>query len=131
MIRAFLRSAIHNATVTRAEATWPVALRVDPVLIRAAEILPLESVEVVNVASGERFRTWIEAGEESSGEVRVHAGERSPFRTGDVISILCFGFPHDGQAIHHTARLVTLGEGNTIIAIAEGKAEQPAFIDVV
>src|SRR5437870_4808063 len=44
MMRSFVRSLIHNATVTQSDATFPAALRIDGVLLRAAEPLPHEDV---------------------------------------------------------------------------------------
>jgi aspartate 1-decarboxylase len=119
MIRAVLRSVIHNATVTHADASWPVSLRVDAVILSAASIVPREAVEVVDLASGYRFRTWAEPAEEGSGTVRVHAGSDTPIRPGNVISILCFGFPYEGQTLDHRARVVTLDQANRVTAVAE------------
>lgn len=119
MIRTFIRAVVHNATVTHIDPSWPAALRIDPVIMRAAEILPLETVEIVNLTTGERFRTWAVPGEDGSGEVRLHAGVRSPTRASDIISIVCLGLLHDGQTIGHHARSVTLDANNQVIAIAE------------
>ena len=119
MIRSLIRSVIHNATVTHVDPTWPAALRIDVIILRAAEILPLETVEVINLTSGERFRTWAEPGEEGSGEVRLHAGVRNPMRVGDLITIACFGLLHDGQTLGHHARIVTLDGHNRVIAAEE------------
>jgi aspartate 1-decarboxylase len=119
MMRALLRSVIQNATVTAADAATPVSLRLDPVLLRAAELLPLEQVDVVNVANGERFTTFVEAAAEGSGEVRVHGGEKHHVRAGDAISILSWGYLHDGQTLAHRAKLVTLDGQNRIVALLE------------
>jgi aspartate 1-decarboxylase len=118
-MRSLLRSVIHNATVTAVDDAPPVSLRVDPYLMRAAELLPCEEVEVVNVATGERFRTWIEAAEEGSGEVRLHAGTRTPVRKGDRVSILAFGILHDGQTLDHRARVVVLDAANRVVEADE------------
>ena len=119
-MRSLLRAVIQNATVTHTVAVWPVSLRIDPFLMRAAELLPSEEVEVVNIATGERFRTWIEEAAEGSGDVRLHAGSRAPLRRGDVVSILAFGFLHDGQTLAHTPRVVTVDGENRVVAVAEG-----------
>jgi len=119
VIRSFVRCVIHNAVVTHSDASWPASLRVDPVMLRAAEILPLEEVEVINLATGDRFRTWAEPAEEGSGDVRVHGGLKHPVRTGDTISIIVYGLLHDGQTLAHRARVVTLNAKNEVVAIVE------------
>lgn len=106
MMRRLVRAAIQNATVTHDALT----LRVDPVILRAANILPLEEVEIVNHATGERLTTF--ADEAAPGE--VHAPR---MRAGDVISILSWGVLHDGQTLAHTAVIVTLDAANSVIAV--------------
>lgn len=110
MIRRFLRAAIANATVTAGDST---SLRIDPVLLRAADILPFEEVEIVNHATGERFTTFAEPAAEQSAEVRIHR-----VRTGDTISILSWSLLHDGQTLTHKVKLVTVEE-NRIVALGE------------
>lgn len=111
MMRRLVRAAIRNATVTHGEGQ---SLRIDPVILRAANILPLEEVEVVHHATGNRVVTFAENGEESSGDIVVpHA------RAGDAVSILSWGMLHDGQTLAHRAKLVTLDGSNRIVALTE------------
>ena len=115
-MRALLRSVIRNATVTHAGSA---SLRIDPILMRAAELLPLERVEIVNVTTGAHFTTFVEAGQEGSGEVRVHGAAR----VGDVVSILSWGFLHEGQTLAHAAKVVTVDEKNRVVSLlASGDA---------
>jgi aspartate 1-decarboxylase len=110
---------IHNATVTAADPQWPVAMRIDPILLRAIDALPLEEVEIVNTSTGARFATWAEAAAEGSGEVRIHGGSEHHVRSGDVITIVSHGLLHDGQTINHRAKIVTVDAHNRVIALAE------------
>lgn len=109
MMRRLVRAAVQNATVTHGSA---LTLRVDPLILRAANILLLEEVEVVNHATGERVITFAE--EAGSGE--VHAPR---MRAGDVVSIVSYGMLHDGQTLNHAAKIVTVDEKNGVIAIVE------------
>ncbi|HYR28448.1 MAG TPA: aspartate 1-decarboxylase [Thermoanaerobaculia bacterium] len=109
MMRRLVRAAVQNATVTHGGA---LTLRVDPVILTAANILPLEEVEIVNHATGERVVTFAE--EAASGE--VHAPR---MRTGDVVSIVAFGVLHDGQTLNHSAKIVTVDAKNGVTAIIE------------
>ena len=111
MMRRLVRGAIQNATVTRAEG---LSLRIDPILLRAANILPLEEVEVVNHATGERVVTFAEPAAEASGEVAL-----GRMRSGDVVSIVSWGWLHDGQTLAHKAKLVTVDAQNRLIGISD------------
>jgi aspartate 1-decarboxylase len=109
MMRRLVRAAIQNATVTRSEG---LTLKIDPVLLRAANILPLEEVEIVQHITAQRFVTLAEAG--AAGEVSA-----PHVRAGDVISIVSWGIMHDGQTLAHKAKIVTLDAQNHIIALVE------------
>jgi aspartate 1-decarboxylase len=105
--------------VTEADGEWPVTLRIDPILLRAIDVLPLEEVEVVNTVTGRRFATWTESADEGSGEVRLHAGSDQHVRRGDVITIISHGLLHDGQTLAHRAKIVTVDARNHIVSLAE------------
>jgi aspartate 1-decarboxylase len=119
-MRTLLHAVIQNAVVTGAATLWPVALRVDAFVLRAAEVLPFEEVDVINIGTGERFRTWIEPAPEGGGEVAVHTGARAPVRVGDTISIVSFATFHEGQTLAHRPRIVTLGANNQVVSVGEG-----------
>ena len=109
MMRRLVRAAIQNATVTSGDG---LTLRIDPVILRAANILPLEEVELVDHETGARVTTFAEVG--GSGEVVAPR-----MRAGDVISIISCGVLHDGQTLNHTAKVVTLDGRNGVVSIAE------------
>ena len=109
MMRRLVRAAIQNATVTSGDG---LTLRLDPVILRAANILPLEEVELVHHATGERLTTFAEVG--GSGEVTAPR-----FRQGDTISIVSWGVMHDGQTLNHVALIVTLDAANAVVAVRE------------
>lgn len=109
MMRRLVRAAVRNATVTRGEG---LALRIDPLILSAANILPLEEVELVNHATGARVTTFAEAGD--AGEVSA-----PHMRAGDVVSIVSWGMMHDGQTLAHRAKLVTVDAQNRVVALVE------------
>ena len=112
-----VRSIIQNATVTQASSDWPVALRLDPVIMRAAQLLPLEEVEIVNISTGARSRTYVQPG--AASEVCVFAAARA----GDIISIIAFSQLHAGQTLDHRAKIVTLDAHNNVITIADATTQ--------
>ena len=109
-MRRFLRSAIQNARVTASEAS--AAIRLDPILMRAMEVLAFEEVEIINVATGARFSTWVEEG--GSGVVAC-----ANVRVGEVITIVSSCWLHDGQTLAHKPRVVTVDANNVVLSISE------------
>jgi aspartate 1-decarboxylase len=79
MIRAFLRSKIHRATVTHVDVDYEGSLSLDEDLMTAAGLWPYERVEIWNVSNGERFSTYIICGEKGSRQIKVFgAAGRQP-----------------------------------------------------
>ena len=112
MMRRLVRAAIQNATVTSGEG---LTLRIDPVILRAANILPLEEVELVDHETGERLTTFAEIG--GDGEVVA-----PHVRAGDIISVVSWGVLHDGQTLNHKATIVTVDGDNRVVAVTEASA---------
>lgn len=109
MIRSLVRSVIHDARVTKVGGA---SLRVDAFILRTAEILPFEEVEVVNKTTGVHVRTWIEPADEGGAAIEVPAGARA----GDVITIVCYAQLHEGQTLDHKPRVVRLDDRNRIVS---------------
>jgi len=112
-MRSVLQAVIENATVTHAGDS--LALRIDAYLLRAAEMLPFERVQVINIGTREKFETWIEPAAEGSGEVHVHTGAR----TGDTIAIISFTQLHEGQTLAHKPKFVKLDARNGVVSVVE------------
>ena len=55
MNRTMFRSKIHRATVTMSELYYEGSITVDKDLLDAADILPYEKVQVVNLNTGSRL----------------------------------------------------------------------------
>jgi aspartate 1-decarboxylase len=107
MMRRLVRAAIRNATVTSGDA---LHARIDAVLLRTANILPLEEVEIVNHTTGDRVTTFVEEG--AGGEVHTPR-----MRAGDVVTVIAYGMMHDGQTLNHKATLVTVDATNVALAV--------------
>ena len=103
---------IREATVTHGDARD--SLRVDPVLLRGAEIRPFEEVEIVNLATGTRLRTWVEEAAEASGEVHAPGA-----RAGDRITIVVYTLLHEGQTLAHKVKVVSVNGENALVAVEE------------
>ncbi|MBI2866416.1 MAG: aspartate 1-decarboxylase, partial [Chloroflexi bacterium] len=56
-MRTMLKSKIHRARVTRADLHYEGSISIDAGLMEAADILPYEMVQVVDVDNGARLET--------------------------------------------------------------------------
>ena len=92
MNRKFLRSKIHRATVTQADLDYEGSLTLPPNLMRAADVLPYEAVQVWNVTRGTRLETYAIEGEEGSLDICANGAAAHLIRPGDVVIIATFAY---------------------------------------
>ncbi|MBR2104422.1 MAG: aspartate 1-decarboxylase, partial [Bacteroidales bacterium] len=62
-----LKSKIHRVTVTEANLNYIGSITIDEALMDAANIIPNEKVQVVDINNGERLDTYAIKGERNSG----------------------------------------------------------------
>ena len=55
MERIMCKSKLHRATVTQAELFYEGSVTIDADLLDAADIMPYERIQVVNINNGSRF----------------------------------------------------------------------------
>ncbi|MDE6027873.1 MAG: aspartate 1-decarboxylase [Muribaculaceae bacterium] len=90
MLIEMMKSKIHRVTVTEANLNYIGSITIDSALIKAANILPGERVFIVNNNNGERFDTYVIAGEEGSGVVCLNGAAARKAQPGDVIIIMAY-----------------------------------------
>lgn len=112
MTRTMLKSKIHRATVTEANVEYEGSISVDSDLLRAADILPYESVEVWDCTNGARLRTYAIPGEAGSGEVCINGAAAHLVKPHDVVIIASWAEVSDEEARGWEARRVFVDEAN-------------------
>ena len=90
MLRTFLRSKIHRATVTDANVDYVGSITLDSKLMRAAGLLPYEQVDVLNVSNGNRLTTYCIEGKAGSGEVCLNGAAALLCGKGDIVLVCAY-----------------------------------------
>lgn len=121
MIRTFLRSKIHGATVTEANLLYEGSITIDAHLMHAAALLPFEKVEIYNVTNGNRFETYVIEGEPGSGKIGINGAAAHLAKEGDKVIIACYAQLHGGQIEAHRPKLVFVDAKNRIKQIREAE----------
>jgi aspartate 1-decarboxylase len=121
MMRFFLRSKIHRATVTEANLDYEGSITIDRYLMNAAGLLPFEKVEVYNVTNGNRFETYVIEGEAGEGDICVNGAAAHLVSRGDKVIIACYCAVHEGQMLDHRPKLVFVDERNQIKSLKESE----------
>jgi aspartate 1-decarboxylase len=84
------KSKIHRATVTECDLGYEGSITIDPLLLDAANMLPYEQVDVLNINNGARFTTYTIAGKRGSGEIKVNGAAARLAQRGDLVIICTF-----------------------------------------
>ena len=84
------KSKIHRVRVTQAELHYVGSITIDEALIEAANLIPNEKVQIVNVNNGERLETYVIKGERGSGMVCLNGPAARKVQVGDVIIIISY-----------------------------------------
>ena len=88
MLIEMMKSKIHRVTVTEANLDYIGSITIDSELLKAAEILPSQRVWIVNNNNGERFDTYVIAGEPGSGVICLNGAAARKAQPGDVVLIM-------------------------------------------
>ncbi len=85
-----LKSKIHRVTVTEANLDYIGSITIDEALLEAANIIPNEKVQVVDINNGERIETYAIKGERGSGCVCLNGPAARKAAVGDIVIIMSY-----------------------------------------
>ncbi len=112
--RKMLKSKIHRARVTEADLDYEGSITISPELLKAANILPYEAVQIWNVTAGTRFETYAITGESGSTEICVNGAAAHLVTPGDLIIIATFAQIPEEEAAQLTPTVVFVDQFNRI-----------------
>ncbi|MGE0770714.1 MAG: aspartate 1-decarboxylase [Cyclobacteriaceae bacterium] len=85
-----LKSKIHRVKITQAELHYVGSITIDEALMEAANLIPGEKVQVVNINNGERLETYVIKGERGSGTVCLNGPAARKAQVGDVVIVISY-----------------------------------------
>jgi aspartate 1-decarboxylase len=119
MLRTFLRSKIHLATVTESNLAYEGSITIDPELMDLVDILPYEQVMISNMNNGERFETYVIPGTRGSREFCLNGPTARKGAVGDRIIIFAYCLIEDGDVKGFAPRIIRLDKHNNPIKKAK------------
>lgn len=112
-----LNSKIHRARVTRCDLEYEGSITIDRDLLQAADILPYEEVQVLNLNNGARFATYVIEGESGSGVIGLNGAAARLACKGDMVIILSYVMVAEDELAGHAPRLVYVSAENRITSV--------------
>jgi aspartate 1-decarboxylase len=113
-MRTMLKSKIHRARVTDCNIDYEGSITIDKALMDAADILPYEQVQILNVNNGARFSTYAIEGKENAGDICLNGAAARLVAKGDVVIILTYADMEEEEARRYHPRLVYVDAQNKI-----------------
>ncbi|MCI9582944.1 aspartate 1-decarboxylase [Clostridiaceae bacterium] len=112
-----LKGKIHRATVSEARLDYVGSITVDETLMEAAEIREYEQVQIVDIDNGQRFETYVIAGEKDSGLICLNGAAARMVQVGDKIIIMSYAGMTPGEADGHAPKVVFVDGENRIARV--------------
>ncbi|MFC8453792.1 aspartate 1-decarboxylase [Kitasatospora sp. NPDC057223] len=112
MLRTFMNSKIHRATVTDSNLSYVGSITLSPELLKAAGIGVHELVHVVNVNNGARFETYTILGESGANQVVVNGAAARLVQRGDKVIIISYTQLTETELADHQPQVVFVDENN-------------------
>ncbi|MEV6791612.1 aspartate 1-decarboxylase [Streptomyces sp. NPDC051320] len=125
MDRTMMKSKIHRATVTQADLHYVGSLTVDSDLMAAADLLPGEKVDIVDIENGSRLSTYVIEGRAGSGVIGINGAAARLISPGDRVIIIAYAAMKDEQATTFVPSVVFVDERNTVMDIGGDPAAVP------
>jgi aspartate 1-decarboxylase len=112
MLRCFLRSKIHMATVTESNLAYEGSITIDRELMDMAGILPYEQVKISNLNNGERFETYAIPGKHGSREFCLNGPTARKGIVGDRIIVFSYWYMEEHEVKDLTPQIIRLDGNN-------------------
>ena len=124
--RPMMISKIHRATVTQADLHYVGSITIDGTLMEAADLIPGQQVDVVDVTNGARLSTYVIRGDEGSGVICINGAAAHLVHQGDLVIIIGYGMLSDQEARVFQPHVVFVDGDNRILDVGSKPGEAPA-----
>lgn len=124
-MRTMMHGKIHRATVTQADLHYVGSVTIDGDLLEAADLLPGEQVDVVDVTNGSRLTTYTIEGERGSGEICINGAAAHLVHPGDVVIVIGYALVDDREAREHRSHVVFVDAHNKVVEVGHDAGHVP------
>jgi len=106
------KSKLHQMAVTEANLMYEGSITIDQDLLDAANLLPYEKVQVLNITNGSRLETYTIPGERGSRVCCLNGAAARLTQVGDRIIVISYAEMTPEEAKEHKPRVVIVDENN-------------------
>jgi aspartate 1-decarboxylase len=106
------KSKLHQMAVTEANLMYEGSITIDQDLLDAANLLPYEKVQVLNITNGSRLETYTIPGERGSRVCCLNGAAARLTQVGDRIIVISYAEMTPEEAKDHKPKVVIVDENN-------------------
>ena len=110
-----LKAKIHRAVVKQADLDYVGSITIDSELLEQSGILEYEKVEIADIDNGNRFETYVIAGEAGSGIICLNGAAAHLVSIGDKVIIMAYANMTPEEARGHKPVVLFVDEDNNIV----------------
>ena len=114
MRRTLMKSKIHRARVSAADLHYVGSITIDEDLMAAADLLPNEKVQVVDIDNGARLETYVIPVSPGSGDMCLNGAAARLVQPGDLVIVVSYAEFEDAEARGFEPTVVMVDEHNRI-----------------
>ena len=109
-----MHAKLHRVTVTEANVDYVGSITIDKNLMDRVGILPLEEVDVIDLANGKRWSTYAIAGTAGEGGICPNGGAALLCKPGDLLIIIAYEYRDRATVMRdgHRAKVIVADENN-------------------
>lgn len=112
MLITIFKSKLHRVKVTESELYYEGSITIDEELLKIANILANEKVQIVNVNNGSRIETYTIPGEWGSRTICLNGPAARMNAPGDEVIIIAYAQMTEEEALLHRPRVILVDENN-------------------
>ncbi|MBN1350182.1 aspartate 1-decarboxylase [candidate division KSB1 bacterium] len=114
MLRTMCKSKIHRVTVTDANLNYEGSITIDKSLMDAADMLPFEKVQIVNINNGSRAETYVMQGAPNSGTICMNGAIARLAQKGDLVIIISYAMFTEDELQQFKPKIVFVDKENKV-----------------
>ena len=115
ILREIIKSKIHKAAITKTEIDYAGSIGIDETLLKEADIIPGEKVQVLNFNNGKRFETYVIAEKKDSGKIILYGPASRCGKISDRICIISYLSATPDEIGKIKAKVVLVDTNNKIL----------------
>lgn len=123
MLRVILKSKVHNARVTQANIRYEGSITIDRDIMRAANLVAFERVQVSSLSSGARLETYVIEGAAGTGVIGLNGAAAKLVKKNEVIHIMSYAWMDDAVTKKFKPLVIHLNDKNHVRSVTRGSSK--------